>query len=179
MCSDDGHGLRTYLFKFHNNSKILIVALKLAIRQIDHHCPWINNCVGHRNHRYFFLFCFWTTFGAVYVVLFTFDIMFYLTIPGTRFARFCNYFYTSGIYELSINTQRYLTGLFYLCTTVTLALGGLTTFHIFLISTGQTSIERVQRRTLQATQENYNMGLITNWNIFFNIWTVKGTLFIH
>lgn len=146
---------------------------KQCVLMMDHHCPWINNCVGHRNHRYFFLFCFWTTFGAVYVVLFTFDIMFYLTIPGTRFARFCNYFYTSGIYELSINTQRYLTGLFYLCTTVTLALGGLTTFHIFLISTGQTSIERVQRRTLQATQENYNMGFITNWNIFFNIWTVK------
>lgn len=27
---------------------------------------WLNNCVGHYNHRYFFSFCFFMTLGCVY-----------------------------------------------------------------------------------------------------------------
>lgn len=33
---------------------------------MDHHCPWVGNCVGHKNHKFFLLFLLYSTIGLSY-----------------------------------------------------------------------------------------------------------------
>ncbi|KAM8899026.1 palmitoyltransferase ZDHHC3 isoform 2-T2 [Spinachia spinachia] len=37
-----------------------------CVRRMDHHCPWINNCVGELNQKYFIQFLFYTGVASLY-----------------------------------------------------------------------------------------------------------------
>eukprot|EP00095_Tigriopus_kingsejongensis_P004236 snap_masked-scaffold711_size108467-processed-gene-0.7 protein:Tk04236 transcript:snap_masked-scaffold711_size108467-processed-gene-0.7-mRNA-1 annotation:"palmitoyltransferase zdhhc7" len=39
-----------------------------CIRKMDHHCPWINNCVGEWNQKYFIQFLFYVGLLSAYAV---------------------------------------------------------------------------------------------------------------
>ncbi|KAK6620157.1 hypothetical protein RUM43_011769 [Polyplax serrata] len=42
---------------------------KRCIRRMDHHCPWINNCVGQRNQKYFIQFLIYVGALSLYAVI--------------------------------------------------------------------------------------------------------------
>ncbi|KAJ6967783.1 protein S-acyltransferase 1 [Populus alba x Populus x berolinensis] len=123
-----------------------------CIQKFDHHCPWVGQCIGLRNYPYFIGFISTSTTLCIYVFVFSwFNV---LRQQGTLWSIMSHD-------VLSVVLIAY-------CFVAVWFVGGLTLFHLYLISTNQTTYENFRYR-YDKKENPFTRGILKNFKqVFFS-----------
>eukprot|EP00325_Prymnesiales_sp_UTEX-LB-985_P030866 CAMPEP_0174732154 /NCGR_PEP_ID=MMETSP1094-20130205/58873_1 /TAXON_ID=156173 /ORGANISM="Chrysochromulina brevifilum, Strain UTEX LB 985" /LENGTH=227 /DNA_ID=CAMNT_0015934631 /DNA_START=79 /DNA_END=762 /DNA_ORIENTATION=- len=121
----------------------------MCVARFDHHCPWLNSCVGERNYRWFLLFLIYHSGLCFYATYIHGRILQYLAVDVHRLPE--AFFYDEAGKAQPVSMMQSFQYLFLhhnvtmavclFCTVIAFALFGFWAYHIWLVRCGTTTNE--------------------------------------
>ena len=146
-------------------------ACNRCVLNMDHHCPWINNCVGFWNRKYFLLL-------LIYVLIMTYTTalsLFYDFYKTLEYG-FNNKFFSKD--DPKLNNYILIMVSFLLNFIIACLMTAFLKFHIMLASDNKTTIENLDKMGRPFTSV-YDVGTRENWKQIFgtNPWLYPFPIF--
>ncbi|CAO0794324.1 unnamed protein product [Mucor circinelloides] len=137
-----------------------------CVLKMDHHCPWVNNCVGFANYCHFFRFLIYVDISSIYLFI----------LLSCRLAQLVRDMRHYDIRPTALEAA-FLSINLILAAIVMIAVGILTSYHIYCIATNTTTIEGWEKGrslTIKGMGKIQNIKCPYDQGIYKNIQSVLG-----
>lgn len=131
-----------------------------CVLRMDHHCMWVNNCIGYWNYKAFFVLVFYGTISSIYSTVMVITCAFQKDWEFSGYIPLKVFYVTFGVMMVALS----------------LTLGTLFGWHIYLIIHNMTTIEHYEgiRAAWLARKSGQNYRHPFNISAYRNITLVLG-----